>query len=192
MFVSRFTVAVATLVALASLPAQAVQNGITYDCDTAAEHYSDLVLPAPSGPFVVRGQVKLNAIAGFEKYMPMTGVSISEALERPGASSKEAVGFKLTGVPAKKLGIKTKDKDAVLQFFNWDEIKAGSAADHAPQPLPDDQGAVPFDLSYDGKSVTMHIAGKQQSFALNAATPVVRLICSTGEFLYTDLTIQPR
>ena len=31
-----------------------------------------------------------------------------------------------------------------------------------------------------------------EAFPLNAAEPVVRIVCSTGEFLFTDLTIKPR
>lgn len=173
-----------------AMPAQAAQNGITYDCDTAANHYSDLVLPTPQGPFTVRGQIRLNQVASSDQYVPMTGIAIADALDAPGASSKDAAGFKLVAMHAKLLGVKTKDKDAVLQFQQWNEVKGGTEVAHDPIPLPDTQNGGAFSLSYDGKSVTVEFAGQRRDIPLTAATPVVRLTCSTGEFLYTDLIIQ--
>lgn len=115
---------------MTSAPAMAAPNGITYDCDTAADHFSELVLPAPKGPFIVRGQVKVKAIAASEEYVPLTRLAIMEAPEKLGASSQNQAGFSLAALPAGKLGVKTKDKNAVLHFANWDERKAGSEVSH--------------------------------------------------------------
>ena len=182
-------VIMASFAMMTSAPAMTAPNGITYDCDTAADHFSELVLPAPKGPFIVRGQVKVKAIAASEEYVPLTRLAIMEAPEKLGASSQNQAGFSLAALPAGKLGVKTKDKNAVLHFANWDERKAGSEVSHDLFPLADTQDARPFSLAYDGKSVVAQFAGQQQTMALDVDAPVVRLICSTGEFLYTNLTI---
>ena len=49
----------------------------------------------------------------------------------------------------------------------------------------------PFLLAYDGKSVSVTVAGSTRSFPLTTSDPVVQVICSTGEFLLTDLAVQP-
>jgi len=49
----------------------------------------------------------------------------------------------------------------------------------------------PFNLSYDGKKVLVSLGNESKSFPLETGDPVVRLICSTGEFLFTDLKITP-
>jgi hypothetical protein len=49
----------------------------------------------------------------------------------------------------------------------------------------------PFTLSYDGSTVSVKLGNEAKSFPLKIADPVVRMVCSTGEFLFTDLTIRP-
>ena len=49
-----------------------------------------------------------------------------------------------------------------------------------------------FTLSYDGSQVIVNLGNEAKSFPLKAAEPVVRIVCSTGEFLFTDLTIKPQ
>jgi hypothetical protein len=184
--------AIAVSAVMASASAHAASKGISYDCDTAADHFSELVLPAPAGGFVVRGQVKVNAVAASAKYVPLTRLTIAETQDAPGASPKNAVGFELSVLPAKMLGVKTKDKNPFLHFAGWDETRSGTAVSYAPVPLAETQEARPFSLIYDGKTVTMQFADQQHSIAFTTNSADVRLICSTGEFLYTGLTIEPR
>ena len=64
----------ALVFALLALPSMVDAKGITYDCDTAANHFSELILPAGTGPFTVSGNVKLNALADVTKYAPIARV----------------------------------------------------------------------------------------------------------------------
>lgn len=47
-----------------------------------------------------------------------------------------------------------------------------------------------FTLSYDGSTVVVNLGKESRSFPLKVAEPVVRIVCSTGEFLFTDLAIK--
>jgi hypothetical protein len=48
-----------------------------------------------------------------------------------------------------------------------------------------------FSMVYDGSSLAVTV-GENKSFPLRLTDPVVRIVCSTGEFLITDLTITAR
>ena len=48
----------------------------------------------------------------------------------------------------------------------------------------------PFTLSYDGSKVTIILGPETRVLPLKLVEPVVRIVCSTGEFLFTDLTIK--
>lgn len=181
---------IATLAAMAPVTAKAAQDGITYDCDTAANHYSELMLPAPAVPFSVTGLVKLQAAASFEKYVPMTRLAIAAPADRPGAAPDDLAGFLLSAMPAKALGVKGKDKTAILQFLSWDERNGGKAVSHDPFELTDTSASAPFSLTYDGSVVVTRIGGREQKIPLIAKDPVVRIVCSTGEFLFTKLKIE--
>jgi hypothetical protein len=49
----------------------------------------------------------------------------------------------------------------------------------------------PFRLSYDGNNVSVNLGTESKTFPLKVTEPVVRIVCSTGEFLLTDLKIVP-
>ena len=89
----------AIVFALLSLPSTVVAKGITYDCDTAANHFSELVLPAGTGPFTVSGGVKLNALAEITKYAPLARIQIA-SFAPPGQSPELYAGLTLTVLPA--------------------------------------------------------------------------------------------
>lgn len=66
----------------------------------------------------------------------------------------------------------------------------GKEDDVLPLSLMTKPGTVqPFTLSYDGSKVLVNLGAESKSFPLKTKDPVVRLVCSTGEFLFTDLTI---
>lgn len=184
----RITAAVA-MMAPASVLAQ--QGGITYDCDTAADHFSELVLPAPAVPFTVKGRVQLNQIASIAKFAPLTRISITNAPAEPGQAPDNSAGFELTALPAKFVNPKLKDSKTILQFLSWDERSSGVKKSHEPSAMPERANAVPFVLTYNGSAVIARIDDREQTIPLSIKEPVVRLVCSTGEFLYTDLKIEP-
>lgn len=169
---------------LAAAPVAHAQ-GITYDCDTAAGHFSELTLPAGSVPFTVSGKVKLNATAKDKTYIPSTKLIIADATET-GQPADVYAGFTLGVLPldpkkapagrsaVQVLGFSVNGKD--------DEI--------LPKSLEVQLGTVqPFRLTYDGSTVAVTLGDESRNFSVKASKPIVRLICSTGEFLYTDLQI---
>lgn len=171
-----------------SATGQAQTQGITYDCDTASSHYSELALPIPAGPVTVTGKLKLNQIASIDKYTPMVRLAIASA-SQPGDAPTDFAGFQLSAFPAAKLGVKTKDKKAVVQGLQWDETRGGQKIAHDMFGLTDDAPVYEFTLSFDGDAVAAKIGGEEQVMPLKPASPVVRIVCSTGEFLITDLVI---
>jgi len=179
------TVALGIVGLAASSPA--VAAGITYDCDTAANHYSELVLPAPSGPFTVTGNVQLNALAEVTKYTPLARVQISSSTGL-GQSPESFAGVSVMALPVDAKKNPTGSPAIQMVAFNVngkdDEIVPLSM-------LVKPGGAQPFSLSFDGRNVAASVGNDRRTLPVKATDPVVRIVCSTAEFLFTNLTIQP-
>src|SRR3954471_2649321 len=94
-----FVGSLAVILSAAAVSSSATAAGITYDCDTAANHYSELVLPAPSGPFTVSGNVQLNALAEVTKYTPLARVQIASSTQ-PGQSPQSFAGVTVRLCPS--------------------------------------------------------------------------------------------
>jgi hypothetical protein len=175
----------AGLIAL-GVPSTAVAQGITYDCDTAANHYSELVLPTVDGPFTVSGTVQLNALAGSTTYAPIARIQIASSTA-PGQSPSAFAGFSLSALPVDAK--KTPSGAPAVQMLSYNS--AGKEDELLPLSVVTKPGTVqPFKLSYDGSSVSVSLGNDAKTFPLKATGPVVRVVCSTGEFLITNLTIR--
>ena len=169
------------------LPTSVGAAGITYDCDTAANHFSELVLPAPAGPFTVTGNVQLLALAEVTKYAPLARVQIASATE-PGQSPASFAGVSVTALPADAR--KTPSGSPAIQMVAFNAT--GKEDDVVPlSTLAKPGGTQSFSLSFDGRNVLAAIANERRNLSVSASAPVVRLICSTGEFLFTNIAIQP-
>ncbi len=185
MYISARCMAIAA--AFLSMPVFATAKGITYDCDTAADHFSELVLPAGSAPFVASGNVRLNAMAESREFLPVVRVQIATPAD-PGSSPDEFAGFALTVVAKGKA--KLPPGVAAVQMLSY--TAKGKEDEVIPPSMLVTPGTVqPFSLAYDGSNVKVTLGSETRDFPLKAAEPVVRVICSTGEFLITDLTIAP-
>ena len=161
--------------------------GITYDCDTAANHYSELVLPAPTGPFTVSGNVQLNALAEVTKYAPLARVQVASASD-PGKSPTSYAGIAVMALPADSQ--KTPTGSPAIQMVAFSAT--GKEDEIVPlSMLAKPGGAQQFTLSFDGRTVAAAIANEHRNFPVNASSAVVRLVCSTGEFLFTNVIVQP-
>jgi hypothetical protein len=160
-------------------------GGITYDCDTAPGHFSELVLPAPPTPFTVSGNVRANSIVKDKKWAPLTRLRIMSAPASPGAAPTAYGGFELTALSGKDVGIAAE----TVQAVSFDT--SGSKADIIPSSLQPTGAVQPFRLTYDGRTVTVEVAGQTQGFLIEANPSVVQVVCSTGEFLFTDLKLEP-
>lgn len=169
------------------LPATAAAAGITYDCDTAANHFSELNLPAPGAPFTVTGAVQLNALAASSTYTPIARIQIA-ASAAPGQSPDAYAGFSLSALPADAK--RTPSGAPAVQMLSFNS--AGKKDEVLPLSMLTKPGTVqPFRLSYDGNNVSVNLGNEAKTFRMRAAEPVVRIVCSTGEFLFTNLVIQP-
>ncbi len=173
--------------ALLAFPQVALAQGITYDCDTAANHFSELALPAGGASFTVSGNVKLNALAGSKDYVPLVRIQITSPTA-PGQSPAVFGGFSLSALPVDSK--KMPSGERAVQMLSWNAT--GKEDEILPMTMFTKPGTVqPFTLSYDGSNVSVTLGPESKSFPLKTAEPVVRIICSTGEFLLTDLVIKP-
>jgi len=159
--------------------------GITYDCDTAAGHFSDLVLPTPSGPFSVTGSVTVNRIASDRKWAPIARLRIGSAEPAPGRAPDNYAGIEITAVPGKSVSLAAE----TVQIFSFDV--QGRDSEAIPTSLGATGTAQPFQISYDGKSVAVGVAGQTRTYQMSSGAPVVEIVCSTGEFLFSNLAIRP-
>ena len=182
LFVACAAVATATI-----LPTSASASGITYDCDTAANHFSELVLPAPAGPFTVTGTVQINALAAVTQYVPLARIQITSP-SAPGAPATTSAEVLIEALPADAK--KNPTGASAVQFVGFrvdaqkEDLEPLSALEKAGTPEP-------FSLHFDGSQVAATIGKGSRTLPLKASAPVVRIVCSTGEFLITNLTISP-
>ncbi|MEP7223212.1 MAG: hypothetical protein ABI673_11175 [Novosphingobium sp.] len=175
---------VASLTLLA-LPATAQGKGIVYDCDTAADHFSELNLPTEGVSFTVSGNVQLNALVKSTTYAALARIQIASSAA-PGQSPDFFAGFSLTALPADAM--KTSSGAPAIQMLSYNF--KGKEDEALPLSLLTKPGTVqPFTLSYDGNKVLVNLGNETKSFPLKTIDPVVRIVCSTGEFLFTDLKI---
>ncbi|WP_277978641.1 hypothetical protein [Sphingomonas phyllosphaerae] len=127
----------------------------------------------------------MNALAASAKYAPLARVQIASSAT-PGKSPDVYAGFALATLPADAK--KTLSGSPAVQMLSYSVN--GKEDDLLPRSLLTPPGTVqPFTLSYDGKEVVVELGAETKNFSLITSDPVVRLVCSTGEFLFTDVTI---
>lgn len=177
----RTLAALAVTAAVLSAPALAQGKGVTYDCDTAPGHFSELRLPG-AATFTASGKVRLMTLAHDRKWAPLVRISVSNDPEVIGPSDEAWAGFTMMNLPQFEKKI-----PALLETS--ERPKGGENKEDSIGPASDTD--VPFDFAFDGKQVHMTVDGHAQTFALTAERPVLMITCSTGEFLVHDLTITP-
>jgi hypothetical protein len=179
--------ALALVVAISvSGAAQTATRGITYDCDTAAGHFSELILPAPASSFSVTGNIRVLGIAKDKEWAPLARVRIGEAPTSPGSTLSSYGGLMLTALPGKAVSMRAD----IVQMFSFDV--AGRTDEEGIASTLQATGATQlFRLSFDGRSVTVAVGSESRSVPLTVSEPVVQVICSTGDFLITDLKVEP-
>lgn len=172
--------------ALLSAPLAAAPHGMTYDCDTAAGHFSELNLRAENGPFTVTGKVRLNAVAESSTYVPLVRIQIAETVDQ-GQVPKTFAGFSLAALPldpAKADGAKT----AQALSYNAN----GIGEEIIPGSLTAKPGSVQtFRLTFTGTAVVVGLGPNTKTFPMKSDNPSLRVVCSTGEFLLTDVIVRP-
>lgn len=153
--------------ALLQMQGAADAAGITYDCDTAADHFSELALPTPSGSFTVSGNVRLMTLAGSKNYVSLARIHVASATV-PGEFPKDYAGFSLSALPADAK--KTPSGAAAIQMLSY------NANDKKEEVLPLSMIAKPgsvqsFILSYDGSNLAVNLGSETKSFPLRAIEP---------------------
>ncbi len=156
--------------------------GITYDCDTTVDHFSELILPSNSETFTVTGKVRLITAAPSEKYLPLARISISSADAEPGPSSQSWAGFEYLVFPEEE------GMPATLPFLTF-SIRAEGSENQMELVAPPSSAEVNFELRLNEDVVEILIDGHSKKVNGAFEKPVVRIVCSTGEFLFTDLHI---
>ncbi|MFC4256449.1 hypothetical protein GRI97_10020 [Altererythrobacter xixiisoli] len=167
-----------------TLAAAADRTGIDYGCDTAPGHFSELVLPAPAGDFVVSGEVELGGITQHEHFLSLTRLGIAQRGE-PGTSPSDVAGFSLGALADPER------RNRLIQGLGWEESANGRDVEHPIATVLRDGGKTAFTLTFQAGTVTLRMAGLEQRIALNAPTPAVRIGCSGADFRYSNLTIAP-
>lgn len=166
------------------VPGVASAEGITYDCDTAPGHYSVLDLPAPAEVFTVSGKVKVNAIAKDKKWAPLVRVRIGSAPLSSGSAPADYAGFTLVTLAGKDVGIAAE----TVQAVSFD--RSVKVTNIIPSSVAPTGAVLPFRLTFDGRNIVVEVAGQSRSFVPAVKPNVVQVVCSTGEFLFTDLKLE--
>ena len=76
----------------------------------------------------------------------------------------------------------------ILQLLAFDVSGGEKDSDPVAIPLRLGEGRS-FQLSVSGDTVSVRLGDRMKSLRRHIVDPVVSVICSTGEFLFTDLTI---
>ena len=122
--------------------------------------------------------------AASKEYLPLARLAISNASDQPGPSEQGWAGFEYDMVPADK-------KTPATAILASSTFEAGKKVEMHPFAIPG-AAEISFSLAYDGTHVTMTVDGHEKQLDFVATRPVVRIVCSTGEFLYANLLIRPR
>ncbi|KTW12524.1 hypothetical protein [Sphingomonas sanguinis] len=171
--------------ALGSVAVAGHAKGISYDCDSAPGHFSELNLPVESVPFIVTGKVQVNTLAEHKTYIPSTKLTIAPSTPA-GQLPESYAGLTLVALAMDAKTPGAKPLPVQMSGFTAN----GRDDDMLPHSVTDKLGvAQPFRLSYDGRQVAVTIGDDTKSFPLKTDAPMVQVMCSTGEFLYTDLQI---
>ena len=164
-------------------------EGISYDCDTAPGRFSLLKLPSPGGPFTVSGQVEVVRIAEDKQWGPIARLQLVQGKSLDTDPKPNAVGFSLLALKAKRVNPDVKDDKLVVQFLEWNETVEGTEKQYEPFGMSTNGGKIPFSLTFDGAKVDLQLACQNKTLPFADSRPTVRILCSTGEFVFSDLRI---
>lgn len=145
--------------ALLAAPAAVEAKGITYDCDTAANHFSGLSLPVDGVAFTDSGKVQLNTLAESRTYVTLARDQITSSTT-PGKSPDVYAGLALKALPADAK--KTPSGSPAVQMLSYSAN--GKEDEILPLSLMTKPGTVqPFSLSYDGDKVLVSLGAETRS-----------------------------
>lgn len=166
------------LACLAVCPAKAA--GITYDCDTPSENFSELIMPQ-FGPFRVSGNLQMVVLRESSRYLPMGRIAVRDDSGSPDMPSAWA-GLTFTNMVGSRevpTGLLVTELVLPGNQAARTNLRAASAR------------TIAFTLTFDGARVTGMVDGQAFELPFSAANPAVQINCSTGEFLFTNLEISP-
>ena len=123
------------------------------------------------------------------EWAPLTRIQIAQSSENRD-DLKDLAGFVFAALPAKFVDRKIKDKNKIIRFLTWDEKESGVDKGHENIRLDDIEDVIKFSISVSGTEVRGRFADKEQVMYLHATDPIIRIVCSTGAFEYTELKIE--
>jgi hypothetical protein len=162
----------ATLFLMLPLPATAFAAPITYGCDTPADHFSAIEQQVSLNSFSIKGSIQPNEFRK-GKYSPLAQIY----LQSPDEKYRWAMQV---------IALEAKAKEAFVFLDMTDNGK-----DSEPFPI----GTVKlgeklsFDVSVtEGKKIKFKIGDMDGNPELNlGAQATLNIICSTGDFVFSDL-----
>jgi hypothetical protein len=166
------TVALLTL-GLSMAAGEARAAKLEYNCDTTPDHFSELKLTQPGPAYAMTGSMTARGLYRGKDFATIGSVNLAAA------DDSWSVRVALTGVA------KTSDKILVGQLRvtrngKTEEVSFGAFNANAPVPF-----ALTLDAAGNGRA---SLGGQTLPVPIKASGPVTAsVICSTGEFLFTDL-----
>jgi len=155
--------------------ARADDRTFTYECDTAAGHYSSWSMTTQAPALVITGTLRLNDWVEDKKWSTVATVFI-----RGGADGKTVYGFHAY------------DADRLRKSLHLELFKPGGHVDFGDDSLKKGQKPVKFRLELTASgTLRANVGGAEKATELGAFTPrKIELGCSTGDFSFADVRIE--
>ncbi len=152
---------------------EAQAQKLEYDCDTGAQHFSQLKLAGDAPSRGITGKIAANQLYKDSKYTASAHMRLT--------AGKWSVALDLSGLvktgPKLMMGALTIRNDgAVVEEKQFDGFFDASA------PLA-------FALTIDGGAGTATLGDQTLHFAPPASPTTAEVTCSTGEFLFSELEL---
>ncbi len=174
----RINLLAACGLALVFAGSEAQAQKLEYDCDTQAEHFSELKSLQDGPTYAASGNISLREIFGVKDYVTL-GTLVFEPLDK---SWRVRLGM---------IAMKAGKKSVIMGSL---EITRNGKAEE-PQALGNileyEAGKTyPIKLAFDSNGGSATLGGNTVPVNLKASGKIeVSVICSGGEFLFTDLSL---
>jgi hypothetical protein len=169
---ATFLAAIAGLSVLVAA-GEAKAQKLEYDCDTTPEHYSELKLTQSGPAYAVTGSLSARRLYRGKRFAPIGSVNLSAA------DGSWSVRISLIGYATESDKVVT-GQLRIIRNGKAEEPSLGVFEVGKPVHFA-------LSLAADGKG-SASLGGQTLPVAVQATGPVTAsVVCSTGEFLFTDL-----
>jgi hypothetical protein len=171
----RMKISTAAFAAAIFVAAPAHGQSIEYDCDTGADHFSELKLTQTSGDHRVTGSMTVRAMYPSKAFATLGSVNISAP------DGSWSVRLAITGLVKKSKSINIGEL-RIMRDGNAQETQVGIFEAGKP---------VPFSLSVNADGTgEAKLGDNSLPVPIAASGPMsASVVCSTGEVLFTELDL---